>query len=412
MSGVTDVAGPWQRLRWRLSEARAFLLAGFDAIALRLLRRGQAARLSGKPSVAVFLLHGAGDLVLALPCLRQIRQRYPGERFHLVLYCQPSAVELAGRFAPADEIVEIDRHRIVRSLAYRLQVLTKLAARRHALALQPTFNRMLAVEDCLMRATMAEERLGSGGSKDFLGPIGRRLGNRWYHHLTSPADQPMHELDRYAEFLAGLGWPNPPPTLPDLSLPPAKSALAPGYLLIIPDASSPLKSWPMAKFEALACALADGSDRPIVIAARKAIEGFGQQLVPLRGRQQLVDMSGQTSIMQFLTLIRDAGLVITNDSAGLHFAVALGRPTLAIAGGGLPERYHPYPAWADARLSVVERRLPCYGCSWRCIYNVAPGSPAPCIGDIEVSDVMAALARAGMPGLRDQPLARRARSAI
>jgi ADP-heptose:LPS heptosyltransferase len=271
---------------------------------------------------------------------------------------------------------------------------------------------MLAVEDCLMRATMAEERLGSGGSKDFLGPIGRRLGNRWYHRLTAPSDRPMHELERYAEFLAGLGWPSLPTTLPDLCLPPAKSALAPGYLLIIPDASSPLKSWPMAKFEALACALAEDTDRTIVIAGRKAIGGFGQNLVPLLGRHQLVDMSGQTSVLQFLALIGDAGLVITNDSGGLHFAVAMDRPVLAIGGGGLPERYHPYPAWTGAKLNVVERRLPCYGCSWRCIYDVAPGSPAPCIGDIEVSDVLAVLSEPGMASLQDLPLPARARSAV
>lgn len=402
MRWTTGVVGLWRRLRWRLSEARAFLVAGFDAVALPFLRRRQGAAPSGKSGVAVLLLHGAGDLVLALPCLGQIRRRYPGEQFHLVLYCQPSVAELAGRFAPVDEIVEIDRHRIVRSLAYRLQILRNLTARHYAVALQPTFNRMLAVEDCLMRATMAGERLGSGGSEDFLGPIGRRLGNGWYHRLTSPSTRPMHELDRYTEFLTGLGWPGLATALPDLFLPPGKSALAPGYLLIIPDASSPLKSWPMAKFEALACNLADGTDRTIVIAGRKTIEGFGQNLVPLRGRQQLVDMSGRTSILQFLSLIRDSGLVITNDSGGLHFALALGRPVLAIAGGGLPERYHPYPAWARANLTIVERRLPCYGCGWRCIYNVAPGSPAPCIGDIEVSDVMAALAGPGMPRLRDE----------
>lgn len=402
MRWVTGVVGLWRRLRWRLSEARAFLLAGFDAVALPLLRRRQAAAPRAKSNVAVLLLHGAGDLVLALPCLKQIRRRYPADRFHLVLYCQPGVTELARRFAPADEVIEIDRHRIVRSLAYRLRILRNLTARRYVVALQPTFNRMLAVEDCLMRATMAQERLGSGGSKDFLGPIARSLGDGWYHRLTAPSGHPMHELDRYAEFLAGLGWTSSGPALPDLLLPPAKSALAPGYLLIVPDASSPLKSWPLVKFEALACALADGTDRTIVIAGLNAIDGFGQNLVPLRGRQQLVDMSGRTSIPQFLSLIRDSGLVITNDSGGLHFGLALGRPVLVIAGGGLPERYHPYPAWAQANLTVVERRLPCYGCSWRCIYSVPPGSPAPCIEDIEVGDVMAALARPGMPRLRDE----------
>ena len=410
MKATTGAVGLWRRLRWTLSDLRALLLAGFDAMALSLLRRPQAAMPPAKPSVAVFILHGGGDAVLALPCLEEIRRRYPGERFQFVLYCQPGVAEFAGHFAPADEIVEIDRHRIVRSLGYRLNALRDIVARRHAVALQPTFNRMLAVEDSLMRATAAPERLGSGGSPAFLGPIGRWLGDRWYHRLTSPSGRPMHELERYAEFVANLGWPAPPLRVPDFTLPPTTNALSPGYLLIVPDSSSPLKSWPMAKFEALAGNLADRTDKMIVIAGRRSVEGFGQTLAP-RERYHHIDMSGQTSIMQFLSLIRDACLVITNDSGGLHFAVALRRPVLAIAGGGLPERYHPYPAWARGTLAVVERRLPCYGCSWRCIYNVAPGSPAPCVGDIEVDDVLAALSRPGMPSLQDVPAPALARSA-
>ncbi len=330
------MVGLWRRLRWTLSELRAFLLAGFDALAFPFPRRELAPAQSGKPSVAIFVLHGAGDIVLALPCLEQIRRRYPGERFQLVLYCQPSVAELAGRFAPADEIVEIDRHRIVRSLRYRLQVLKSVRARGHSVALQPTFNRMLAVEDCLMRTTRAPERLGSGGSPAFIGPLGRWFGDRWYRRLTSPSGRTMHELERYAEFLTDLGWPDAPQNLPSFALPLAKNALPPGYLLIVPDSSSPLKSWPVAKFEVLAGKLADRTDRMIVIAGRRPVEAFGRHLAP-RERQQLIDMSGQTSIMQFLSLIRDAGIVITNDSGGLHFALALRRPFLAIPGGGPPE---------------------------------------------------------------------------
>ena len=380
-----------QAFRRRLGELRAFLLVAFDTLALPLLRIGLSKPRKAKPSVAVFALHGAGDLILSLPCLEQIRIRYPAEAYSLILYCQPAAAELAGRYAPADRLIAIDRHRMLRSLCYRLTALRAIIAQRHAAAVQPCYNRMLGVEDSLVRASGAGERLGSAGSPAFAGPAARWLGDCWYHRLIQPAAQPMHELDRYSEFLEGLGWPAPPKTLPTFALPDSADAIAPGYLLIIPDSSSPLKSWPMEKFEQLTLRLADGIADRIVIAGRQAPQEMAQRLVRQRP-DHIHDRSGNTSIVDFLCLIHGASQIITNDSGALHFAVLLRRPVLAIAGGGLPDRYHPYPTWAGARLTIVERRLPCYGCNWNCIHNVARGAPAPCIGDVEVTEVLAALA--------------------
>ncbi len=92
-------------------------------------------------------------------------------------------------------------------------------------------------------------------------------------------------------------------------------------------------------------------------------------------------------------LIKGAKLVITNDSAGLHLGIMLRRPVVAVAGGGMPERYHPYPAWAPVRLIVVEKRLPCYGCNWNCIYGIQPGLPAHCIASVDVNHVFGGCAR-------------------
>jgi ADP-heptose:LPS heptosyltransferase len=104
-----------------------------------------------------------------------------------------------------------------------------------------------------------------------------------------------------------------------------------------------------------------------------------------------LDVSGQTSFVDFVHLIMGAKLVITNDSAGLHLGVMLGRPVVVVAGGGIPERYHPYSASASVQLTVVETRLPCWSCNWNCIYKIRPGSPAKCIDSIDVNQVLAAV---------------------
>jgi ADP-heptose:LPS heptosyltransferase len=378
-----------RRLRGFLGKLRALILTGLDTLALPLLRLGRGNSRKGKPSVAVFNLHGAGDLLLSLSCLDQIRLQYPASGYSLVLYCPTSAAGLAAAYAPVDQIIVIERQRLLRSLTYRWSILRAVATCRHVAAVQPTYNRMLAVEDALLRATGAAERIGSAGSPAFIGPYARALSDRWYTRLADPSPGQMHELDRYAEFLQLLGWPAPARLLPSLALPSGMSAIPGRYVLFVPDSSSPLKSWPMARFEALAHQLAAQSDDMLVFAG--APDGEGPRASFRQWREgRFIDLSGRTSMAEFLQLIKGARLIVTNDSAGMHIAVMLRRPVVAIAGGGLPGRYHPYPSWAGARLKVVERRLPCYGCNWNCIYDIAPGSPARCIADIEVADVLEA----------------------
>jgi ADP-heptose:LPS heptosyltransferase len=378
-------------LRRRLRGARDLLLVGFDSLALLLLRFGLRGTRPDHGSVAVFNLHGAGDLLLSLPCLEQLRRKYPAGRFRLTLYCRPAAIELGQLFAPVDHVVGIDRSRFVRSLRYRYAALKETARKRYAVAVQPTFNRTLSVEDALVRATGAAERIGSAGSPMFGGPLARRLGDRWYYRLSQTSAAPMHELERYDEFLRALELSTPERFLPDLALPDGPPGAAPrDYVLVVPDSSNTLKSWPIDRFEQLAHQLADLSPAALVFAGTADAERPRRAFQRWRD-DRFIDLTGCTSSIDLLRLIKGARLVVTNDSGGLHMAVMLGRPVVAIVGGGLPGRYHPYPAGAEARLTVVETPLPCYGCNWSCIHEITRGAPAYCIASVTVSQVLRAV---------------------
>jgi ADP-heptose:LPS heptosyltransferase len=135
-------------------------------------------------------------------------------------------------------------------------------------------------------------------------------------------------------------------------------------------------------------------DAPIFVFAGTETRDGPRQHFRRRREDRFLDLSGKTSFFDFMHLVKAAKLVITNDSAGLHLGVMLGKPVVAIAGGGTPDRYHPYPAWAELQLTVVERRLPCYRCNWHCIYDIRAGSSAYCFVSVEVDEVLAAVREA------------------
>jgi hypothetical protein len=46
------------------------------------------------------------------------------------------------------------------------------------------------------------------------------------------------------------------------------------------------------------------------------------------------------------------------------------------------------------RLLPVISRMECFGCDWKCIYDVGPDSPVPCISNVSVDAVWAQVQRA------------------
>ena len=102
-----------------------------------------------------------------------------------------------------------------------------------------------------------------------------------------------------------------------------------------------------------------------------------------------IDVSGQTTLGQFVGLLGRLQLVICNDGGPLHLAVSQGVKTVSIFGPVDPEVYGPHPS-APARHHVVHHpTLPCRPCYHRFKLPPCPYERA-CLTHLEPSDVLAA----------------------
>lgn len=358
---------------------RAGLLLGFDSIVLLTCRRK-----SPRREGAIFCLHGLGDLLLAGHTITRLASHLRSQGLRAVLFVHPAQFEFARRHFDVDQVEGIDRHRFTRQFAYRAAIL-KAVAGRFALAVQPTFNRMLRVEDCLVRATGAPARIGSAGHAPFISPPERWCGDRFYTRLIVPRRAPMHELERYAEFMAGLGLavPSEPWRLghngqqPRGVIPPKSP-----YLVVAPNATDRRRSWPLENFLRAVRQVATQHKLAVVFI------GGGKNHFPIRWPEDtgaspdFIDLRGQISIEDIPDLLARAELVMANDSGTYHLGVSLGRPTVAVGGSGLPTRYFPYPREATLSTKVLYRPVPCAGCNWRCIYTPARSETAWCMQQV------------------------------
>lgn len=92
------------------------------------------------------------------------------------------------------------------------------------------------------------------------------------------------------------------------------------------------------------------------------------------------NLAGLSTVRQLAEGLRACDIVIANETAALHIAVALHKPTIGIIGGGHFGRFYP---WGDPAINrAASHTMNCFGCNWQCQY-----SKIRCIQEIEPQSV-------------------------
>jgi ADP-heptose:LPS heptosyltransferase len=86
-------------------------------------------------------------------------------------------------------------------------------------------------------------------------------------------------------------------------------------------------------------------------------------------------------LSQISAVLSKCLIFIGNDSGLTHLAHQLGRPMIAIIGGGKFGKFFPYKERDDALF--LYNKLDCFGCNWKCIYD-----KKYCLTEIKVDQVM------------------------
>ncbi len=120
---------------------------------------------------------------------------------------------------------------------------------------------------------------------------------------------------------------------------------------------SDIKKWPAVHYAQLLDRLAHEKGFQIVLVGDKA-DAKDAERVRSSMKQAALNVCGETTFLELVSLVRRAKLVITNDSAPLHIADALKVPVLALFGPTDPAKYGPRTK-GSASLSLKIFCSPC-----------------------------------------------------
>lgn len=307
-----------------------------------------------------------GDIVLTTPVIRCLRKKYPDaeihyatkKAFHAIVKYNPyinkvhllgeSTVELVSNLKQEKFDYVIDLHNNQRTMLIKAQLgVTSFS-----------FNKLN-----LQKWLMVNFKVNS-----------------------LPA---VHIVDRYLDTLQSLGVKNDGEGLDYFLLPEEEVNLNSfpdefhqGYIAWVIGAKQNTKKFPAEKIARVLNQL----NHPVILLGGKEDEAEADTIIgKLQGSKASVyNACGRYTLNGSASLVRQAKLVVTNDTGLMHIAAAFKRPTISIWGNTIPQfgMYPYYGEYAVINQQVEVKGLKCRPCS-KLGYAQCPQDHFKCMNDID-----------------------------
>ena len=334
---------------------------------------------SEKKRVLIFQTAFLGDVVLATPIAEAIKKSYPA--WDVDYLVTPQSANLLENNPNISNVLTYDKKQSERGIKGFFSIINKIEAGAYDIALVPHRSIRSAA---IVRFAGITKRIGfdkSAGSFLFTDVI--------------KYENDLHEVERNLKLADLLNLsvtrvnPRLYPSRKDFKksekiLKSSDKLKIKPIIAIAPGSLWPTRRWPIDRYIRLAEMLVKDGFGVIVLGGEKDKALF--EKISIEGVEVL---AGNTTLLESAALLKKCEALVTNDSAPLHFAVAVGTPVVAIFGATAP-KFGFYPYNSDD--IVIDRELPCRPCT------IHGGMKCPigtfeCMLDIEAKEVFDSVKR-------------------
>ncbi len=285
-------------------------------------------------NILLIQLKRIGDLILTTPAIAAVREKFP--RAEITLVISNGTRELL----PA--IRGVDRALIARGNLRDAANWVTVARRKYEYAIDFTRNDRSAF---LTFLSAARKRLTTDHPKQRV-----KMRALSYNELVDTPIGNVHTVDYHLALLEPLGIHGASQTL-RLDIPASKieeaarvlkdARIAGDFLLLHPGSARAEKFWEAERWAAI-IAHAAARNLPVVLTGgNAAMEMEHLSAIKKTARASFVDLSGKLDLLTLAAIIQRARLLVTVDSAPMHFAAALQTPQVVLFGPTNPLHWRP-----------------------------------------------------------------------
>ncbi|MEJ2685377.1 MAG: lipopolysaccharide heptosyltransferase I [Candidatus Sulfobium sp.] len=308
-----------------------------------------------------------GDVVHSLPFLNSLRSCFPKSEIHWVI--AKGLEGLLEGHPMIDGLIIINKD-MWKKISRTGQTLREIRALFRRLR-DGGYDMVIDLQGLLRSGLIT----ASTGAPLRIGFAEAREGSTLFYSRRVGTGRNMHAVERYLEVAHELGCNSGDVIFP---FPLVKSGLKRikelktslrDYVVLVPGARWDTKVWPAESFGRLASMLPLKS---VVVGNGKDV-AIADRIVGMAGGKT-VSLAGRTTLAELIEVMRDARMVVSNDSGPMHIAAALNVPVAALFGPTSPERTGPY---GKGHVIIRSERecSPCFRkrCrDFRCMAEISP----------------------------------------
>lgn len=290
-----------------------------------------------------------GDTILSTPVIAALKGRYPEAA--LWMMTTPLSADLVRRDPLLEGVLTLDKRKGDAGLAGLLRMARKIRWMR--------FDRVYALHrsyrtSLLLWMARIPLRIGCSDAK-----------LRFFYHRLRNRDFGQHDVIRNMSILAGE-VPLDPETMQMRLFAPAMSDIradlrsclpqSGDYAVVVPGSAWRTKMWHWEGFQDVVRYLADRKVGAVLLGSADDREVCAK----VAGGLSAIDLCGRTTIAEAMAIVRNARLMICNDSMSLHMASAMKIPTVVIFCATSPA--FGYGPWQNRAVVVEQDNLACKPC--------------------------------------------------
>lgn len=342
-----------------------------------------------KRKLLLLRLDAIGDFILWLDAVPAYSQLYPEEDWDIYLLCNQECAVLA-QTQTRFKLIFLNRVTFVNNWRYRLSLLKRIRIEAFDVLIETVHSREFQYGDSIARISGATERIAPVGDNENQHPFLKRISDLYYNRILNSGPGEEMELIRNAAFVRSLGCEAFRASIPRLNVKGSDMTVPipeRPYFVLFPGARHALRRWSPENFAHIANRLHNEFGLRGAICGSQGERTFANLIIEAMPHHvPILNLCGETSLLELGNVISQARLLITNETVACHLAAATGTDAVVITGGGHFRRFVPYKLELPQKQTptVVFEKMDCYYCGWRCRFNPAPESPAPCIERVSV----------------------------
>ncbi len=334
---------------------------------------------------------GLGNIILALPTLKTLREKLP--QADITLLCHGNAVpEKLGAGKIVDRIIHVQETSPVLSKIRRILEIRKTC---FDLVINPEFYGTSILIYSVIALGNFVFRLGHCGRK--VQPWAKKW--EFLYNIKVDLSTTAHEADYYSAILIKLGIEDrenehkPKIILKNddafFSTKDSNKIFIDRPYICFAPGSNPnqaWKRWPYTKYAELACHIIDNSPYGVVLLGTGEDFDCAEKIVEMNNNG-IVNLCGKTTLNQAISCLRSAKMLVTNDSGLMHLAGAIGKPVIALYGP--TDRARTYPLGDNS--TIISNNLecsPCYNSHNKGRIGRRCNGRIDCLNSLDVNEVL------------------------